>query len=123
MSLRALVVDDSLLMRKSIIYALQKIPGIVCEEASDGAEALKKFTVARPNVVLTDINMPLMDGLKLISHLRQDSKNAAIPIVVITTEAADVDRKRAMTLGASAYLIKPVQSKIVIDTVKDLLRL
>ena len=123
MSLRALVVDDSQSMRKSIVYALQKIPGVLCEEASDGAEALKKFHSAKPHVVLTDINMPLMDGLKLISHLRQDQKNAQIPIVVITTEAADADRQRALNLGASAYLIKPVQSKLVIDTVKGLLRL
>lgn len=123
MSVRALVVDDSQSMRKSIIYALKKIPGVVCDEAGDGAEALKKFTAARPSVVLTDINMPLMDGLKLISHLRQDAGNARIPIVVITTEAAEVDRTRAMNLGASAYLIKPVQAKVVIDTVKGLLSL
>jgi two-component system, chemotaxis family, chemotaxis protein CheY len=121
--LRALVVDDSQAMRKSIVYALQRLPGISCDEACDGVEALKKFGLARYDVVLTDINMPLMDGLKLVSHLRREPSNAKLPIVVITTESAAADRQRALNLGASAYLVKPVQAKVVQDTVKDLLKL
>src|SRR5438067_7420028 len=123
MAMRALVVDDSQAMRRAIVYALSKIPGMVCDEAIDGAEALKKFNAAKPDVVITDINMPLMDGLKLISHLRQDEANSKIPIVVISTESATEDRQRAMQLGATAYLIKPVQARSVLETVKELLRL
>ncbi len=121
--LRALVVDDSQAMRRSIMYALQRIPGIICTEAQDGADGLKKLTQARFDLVLTDINMPLMDGLKLISHIRQASDHKRVPIVVITTEGAAADRERAMALGASAYLVKPVQAKVVLDTVKVLLNL
>jgi two-component system chemotaxis response regulator CheY len=121
--IHALVVDDSQAMRRSIMFALQRLGGVVCVEAVDGADGLKKFTQSRFDLVLTDINMPLMDGLKLISHIRQSSEQREVPIVVITTEGASADRDRAMTLGASAYLVKPVQSKVVLDTVKDLLKL
>ncbi|GHG83412.1 response regulator [Comamonas sp. JC664] len=122
--IRALVVDDSQAMRRSIMYALQRLAGVVCTEAQDGAEGLKKLTQARFDLVLTDINMPLMDGLKLISHIRQTaSEHRHIPIIVVTTEGAAADRERAMKLGASAYLVKPVQAKVVLDTVRDLLKL
>lgn len=103
------------------MFALQRIEGLTCAEAQDGVEGLKKFTQAPFDLVLTDINMPMMDGLKLISALRQ--AHAGVPIVVITTEAADADRERALGLGANAYLVKPVQAKDVVDTVKQLLKL
>ncbi|MFL5318791.1 MAG: response regulator [Myxococcaceae bacterium] len=121
-SLRALIVDDSPAMRRSIMFALQRLEGLSCVEAQDGVEGLKKFTQSPFDIVLTDINMPMMDGLKLISALRTAAAGAKVPIVVITTEAADADRERAMTLGANAYLTKPVQAKVVLDTVKSLLK-
>lgn len=121
--LRALVVDDSPAMRKSILYALQRVAGLTCVEAQDGADGLKKFTQQKFDVILTDINMPLMDGLKLIHHVRANPLNQALPIVVITTESAEEDRQRAIHLGANAYLVKPVQARDVVQTVKDLLRL
>jgi two-component system chemotaxis response regulator CheY len=121
--LRALVVDDSQAMRRSLLYALQRIAGLHCEEAADGAQGLKKLTHARYDLVLTDINMPLMDGLKLIHHIRHSAAHRGVPVVVITTEAAAEDRSRAMALGASAYLVKPVQATAVLQTVKSLLKL
>ena len=121
--LRALVVDDSQAMRRSLVFALQRIAGLYCEEAADGAEGLKKLTAARFDLVLTDINMPLMDGLKLVHHIRQSEAHRGVPVVVITTEAAAEDRARAMALGASAYLVKPVQAAAVLETVKGLLKL
>lgn len=123
MTIRALVVDDSLALRRSVMYALQRLTEVVCVEAQDGAEALKKFAQGRFDIVLTDINMPVLDGLKLISHLRSDEANAHVPIVVITTESAEEDRVRALRLGANAYLVKPVQAQVVLDTVKKLLSL
>lgn len=122
-TLRALVVDDSQAMRRNILFALQRLRVFALEEAQDGLEALKKLSHAAFDIVLTDINMPMMDGLKLISHIRQGGRNAAVPIVVITTAAADEDRHKALELGASAYLVKPVQAREVVDAVKQLLRL
>lgn len=122
--IRALVVDDSQAMRRSIMYALQRLGGVVCVEAQDGAEGLKLLTTqGRFDIVLTDINMPLMDGLKLISHVRQATDHRNVPIIVITTESAQADRERALALGASAYLVKPVQARTVQDTVRELLKL
>jgi two-component system chemotaxis response regulator CheY len=120
---RALIVDDSRTMRRSVMFALQKIPGMVCVEAQDGVDGLKKFSQGKFDVVLTDINMPLMDGLKLVNHIRSDPSQRELPIVVITTESAVEDRQKAMSLGASAYLIKPVQAQAILDTVKGLLNL
>lgn len=122
--IRALVVDDSQAMRRSIVYALQRLECVTCVEAQDGAEGLKKFaSEGRFDLVLTDINMPLMDGLKLISHIRTASEHRRVPIIVISTESAQADRERALALGANAYLVKPVQVKQVQDAVRELLRL
>jgi two-component system chemotaxis response regulator CheY len=123
MTLRALVVDDSLQLRRSVMYALGRFSQIVCTEAHDGADAIKKLQAGEFDIVLTDINMPVLDGLKLVSHIRADPKHDRIPIIVITTEAAEADRERALKLGASAYLVKPVQAQLVVDTVKRLLSL
>ncbi|MGQ0504649.1 MAG: response regulator [Myxococcaceae bacterium] len=123
MEIRALVVDDSMAMRRAIVYALQRLEGVVCVEASDGADALRKLTTSKFHIVLTDINMPLLDGLKLLGQIRRDPANAQLPLVVITTEGAEADRERAMSLGANAYLVKPVQASQVVNVVRQLLSL
>ncbi len=121
--LHALVVDDSPAMRKQLSYALQRVIGVDTTEAADGADAWRKLAGSSFDILSTDINMPLMDGLKLVSLVRQGGPHQRIPIVVITTEGAEADRRRAMALGASAYLVKPVQAQQVVETVKTLLRL
>jgi two-component system chemotaxis response regulator CheY len=121
--LRALVVDDSPAMRKQLCYALQRVGDMDTVEAADGADAWRKLCSAAFDIVITDINMPLMDGLKLVSLVRTGGVHLRVPIVVITTEGAETDRKRAMSLGASAYLVKPVQATQVVGAVKSLLRL
>ncbi|MBX5482317.1 MAG: response regulator [Myxococcaceae bacterium] len=122
-SIRALVVDDSQAMRRNIMGALQRMGGFVFDEAVDGVDALKKFSEGSFDIVLTDINMPQMDGLKLVRHIRTALGKTDIPIVVITTESAEEDRNRAMKLGANAYLVKPVQAREVQDAVRSLLHL
>jgi two-component system, chemotaxis family, chemotaxis protein CheY len=119
----ALVVDDSPAMRKQLATALQRVAPVRTVEATDGADAWRKLSSGAFDIVLTDINMPLMDGLKLISLLRATCAQPRIPIVVITTEAADEDRRRALSLGADAYLVKPVQAQQVVEAVKALLRI
>ncbi len=121
--LHALVVDDSPAMRKQLSYALQRVMGMDATEAGDGADAWRKLAANSYDILITDINMPLMDGLKLVSLVRQGGPHQRIPIVVITTEGAEADRRRAMALGASAYLVKPVQAQQVVETVKTLLRM
>ncbi len=118
----ALVVDDSSAMRKQLCQALRRVADVTAVEAVDGADAWRKLCGEAFDIVLTDINMPLLDGLKLVSLVRAGGAHLRVPIVVITTESAEEDRRRAMSLGASAYLVKPVQAAQVVETVKALLR-
>lgn len=122
--LKALVVEDSPTMRQLLVYALKRVPGMVAVEAVDGVDALKKLaTIGRPDLILTDINMPIMDGLKLIQRVRSDAATRDVPIIVITTEGAAEDRARALALGANAYITKPIQAPQVLQKVKELLSL
>ncbi len=119
--LSALVVDDSATMRLQLGWALRRIVGLTVVEAVDGADAWKKLGEGRYDILITDVNMPVMDGLKLISLVRGGGAHRAVPIIVITTEGASRDRDRALRLGASAYLAKPVQANEVVRAVKSLL--
>ncbi len=119
----ALVVEDSPTMRQLIVFALNRIRGLTVLEANDGVDALRKMTAQPLDIILTDINMPIMDGLKLVRRVRSDEALKAIPIVIITTEGAEEDRQRALALGANAYITKPIQAPQVIAKVKELLRI
>lgn len=117
----ALVVEDSPTMRQLIIFALKRLRGIRVVEAHDGVDGLKKLTAERFDIIFTDINMPVMDGLKLISLVREDQSHKGVPIVVITTEGAVEDRERAIALGANDYITKPIQPNRILDVAKGLL--
>ena len=123
MPLTALVVEDSPTMRQLLVFALSRIRNLTVIEADDGVDALKKLAGAHFDIILTDINMPVMDGLKLVKRVRGDEVHKAIPIVIITTEGAEEDRQRALALGANAYITKPIQAPQVISKVKALLNI
>ena len=71
--------------------------------------------------MITDINMPMMDGLKLISVIRGNARTKTLPIIIVTTEGAEEDRKRGLALGADAYIPKPIQPSELLKTVAALL--
>ncbi len=121
--IQALVVEDSPTMRQLIVFALRRLQTLKVTEADDGLDALKKLQASKFDILITDINMPMMDGLKLVGHVRKDPTHKDIPIVIITTEGAAEDRQRALALGANAYITKPIQAPQVINTVKELLKL
>ena len=123
MTYACLVVEDSPMMRKLLVHAVGRIPGISTEEAEHGFEALRRLKQTRFDLVITDINMPIMDGLKLVKHLRADPRHADVPIVIVTTEGKPADRDRALALGANAYITKPLQAREVLDKVRELLEL
>ena len=116
-----LVVEDSPMMRQLIVFALGRIKDLHVTEADDGVDGLRKLASARYDIVLTDINMPIMDGLKLIQRVRTDPTHKDTPIIVITTEGGKADRERALKLGANAYITKPIQAPKVIAAVQQLL--
>ncbi|MBK8216845.1 MAG: response regulator [Myxococcales bacterium] len=121
--LRCLVVEDSPMMRQLLIFALSRVRGLQIVEAVDGVDALRKLATLRFDLVLTDVNMPIMDGLKLVHRIRSDATHKDVPIVIITTEGAEADRKRALDLGANAYVVKPIQAPAVIALAERLLGL
>lgn len=121
--LYALVVEDSPTMRQLIVFALSRVRNLKVIEAEDGVDGLKKLSQKKFDILVTDINMPMMDGLKLVSMVRRDEVHKDIPIVIITTEGAQEDRQRALSLGANAYITKPIQAPQVISKIKDLLQL
>lgn len=119
----ALVVEDSPPMRKMIVFALARIRGLRVVEADDGVDALRRLATAKFDLVITDINMPILDGLKLVKRLRADEAYRDVPIIIITTEGAEEDRQRALALGATAYVTKPIQATQVIELVRQVLGL
>ena len=118
-----LIVEDSPTMRQLISFALKRIRGVRIVEAGDGVDGLKKISVEKFDMIFTDINMPVMDGLKLISLVREDPKQKGVPIVVITTEGAQEDRQRALALGANDYITKPIQPNRILDVARQLLNI
>jgi len=124
MALTALVVEDSPTMRQLLVFALKRIKGMKTVEACDGVDALRKLASEdKPDIILTDINMPIMDGLKLVQRVRSDDNLREVPILIITTEGGAEDKARALALGANAYIAKPIQAPQVIRQVKALLNL
>lgn len=120
---RILIVEDSPTMRQLLAFALKRLRGAEVVEAQDGMDGLRKVTADEFDLALIDINMPVMDGLKLIHLIRQEPNLASMPIVVITTEGAQEDRDRALSLGANEYLTKPIQANRVLAVAKALLKL
>jgi len=123
MAINILVVEDSPTMRQLIIFALKRLRDGRIVEASDGVDGYKKLSQEKFDIIITDINMPVMDGLKLVSLIRKDANHKNVPIVIITTEGAMEDKERAMALGANSYITKPIQASKVLTTVKELLGL
>jgi two-component system chemotaxis response regulator CheY len=118
-----LVVEDSPMMRQLIVFALARLKNLNVTEAVNGVDGLKKLNDARFDLIITDINMPVMDGLKLVKRIRSDEVHKDVPVIIITTEGSSEDRERALALGANAYITKPIQAPQVIAQVKELLNI
>ena len=118
-----LVVEDSPMMRKLLVFALSRVKNLKVTEADAGVDGLRKLAGNKFDLILTDINMPIMDGLKLVKRVRSDPMHKETPIIIITTEGSTEDRQRALQLGANAYITKPIQAPQVIAKVKELLKI
>jgi two-component system, chemotaxis family, chemotaxis protein CheY len=119
---RILIVEDSPTMRQLLVFALKRLKNADVVEAQDGMDGLRKVTSDHFDLALVDINMPVMDGLKLISLIRGEDNLRDMRICVITTEGASEDRDRALALGADEYLTKPIQAHKVLAIAKSLLK-
>lgn len=116
-SKQALVVDDSLTMRNMVSVAMKK-EGFNVIVAKDGVEAIKAAEGQHWDVIITDINMPNMDGIELIRLLRESSNTKFTPILVLTTEGGDNVKQAGKAAGATGWIVKPFNPEILTAAVK-----
>jgi chemosensory pili system protein ChpA (sensor histidine kinase/response regulator) len=117
----ALIVDDSLTMRKVLSRILEREDFEVIT-ANDGMDAIQKLQLMTPDIILTDIEMPRMDGFEFSRHVRDNEKTSNIPLIVISSRTAEKHRNVAKDLGVNVFLGKPVQDEELIDQVNLLLK-
>ncbi len=113
---KILIVDDSRAVRQLLKMVLQRHLDCDLVEAEDGQEAYEKLKAETYDVLITDINMPRMNGLSLIGRVRNDL-NLRLPIVIVTTMGHEEDRDAGMNLGADTYITKPINGTHLIETV------
>ena len=111
-----LAVDDSASMRQMIAFTLRGA-GYKVIEAIDGQDALDKANSHQFNLVLTDINMPRMDGLRLLELLRKLTHYQTIPILMLTTESSDEMKAKGRSAGATGWLVKPFNPTSLLDVI------
>jgi two-component system chemotaxis response regulator CheY len=112
-----LVVEDSAAMRAFVTAALEDA-GLRVTTAASGFEALKVLPRSSYDLVVTDINMPDINGLELVRFVRESERHRATPLILISTDAREADRERGMRLGADAYLIKPFEPEELVSTAR-----
>ena len=117
---RALVVDDSLTMRKVLGRLLER-EGYEVSVAKDGMDAMQLLQESTPDIILTDIEMPRMDGFGLSRNIRDDVRTKDTPLIMISSRTADKHRSLAKDIGVNAFFGKPVQDEDLIETMKELL--
>jgi two-component system chemotaxis response regulator CheY len=117
MPISVLAVDDSSSMRQMVTFAL-KGAGYVAQEAADGQAALDVAKTQTFDLVVTDQNMPRMDGITLIQNLRKLPAYKNVPILVLTSESSDDFRSRGKAAGATGWLVKPFDPEKLIKAVK-----
>jgi two-component system chemotaxis response regulator CheY len=121
---RALIVDDSSVMRKIIERSLRQagLDPLVVREAGTGVEALEVLRSDRVDLILSDINMPAMDGLEFVRQIRAQNLAPGVPVVMITTESSEEHVKEAILAGARGYIRKPFTAEQVKERVLPLVR-
>lgn len=117
MSLRVLAIDDSRTIRDLVRRALEGA-GMECEVACDGVEGVERFRDMGPDAVVTDLNMPRLDGFGVIEAIRGGGRDAAVPILLLTTESAPGLRARARSLGATGWIVKPFEDAALVATLR-----
>ncbi|GAB1535571.1 response regulator [Geovibrio sp. ADMFC3] len=115
-----LSVDDSASIRQMVKFTLTK-EGYEVIEASDGADALSKISGKKIDMVVTDLNMPNMDGITLIKELRKQAAFKFIPIIMLTTESQDSKKQEGKSAGATGWIVKPFKPEQLLGVVKKVL--
>ncbi len=118
---RVLVVDDSSTTRALIVSAIEEMDGFETIEAPNGFEALKRIPQQPLDLIVTDINMPDINGLEIVHFVKHHPDLRSIPMIIVSTEGSDEDVKRGLDLGASAYVKKPFEPEQLKATIRRLI--
>ncbi|CAM4442940.1 response regulator [Corallococcus exiguus] len=109
MKFKVLIVEDSKVSREHIAATVEAVDGVEAVTTASGFEALKLLPRQRFDLIITDINMPDINGLELINFVKKNPNYRDVPLIIVTTEGREQDRSRGMALGAAGYLVKPFQ--------------
>lgn len=119
--MKILVVDDDKTTRKMVSLIL-KSKGYEVVTAENGMDGLQKLGLEQINLILTDMNMPYMDGIEFTKQVRANPETAHIPIVMLTTEADEEEKKKAFDAGVDDYLVKPASAEQIVDSMKKIIK-
>ena len=117
MTAKILTVDDSRTMLKMLAFTLQNA-GYEVVQAENGQEGLDRLGETDIDVIITDINMPIMDGITFIERLREDKAQAAVPVLILTTESSDEMKAKGRAAGATGWIVKPFDPAKLVDVVR-----
>lgn len=118
-----LIVEDSTTTRALIRAVIEEMGDFNTVEAGSGFDALKLLPTQEFDLVITDINMPDINGLELINFVKNNPRYSHIPLIIVTTERSEEDRKRGIALGAAAYVTKPFKAPDIQDIIKKVLNI
>ena len=104
---KILITEDSPTMRSLLVSTIETLEGYEIVEAASGFEALRLLPREKVDLIITDINMPDINGLELISYVKNNPNYRNIPLFIISTESSEKDREKGLALGADEYLVKP----------------
>jgi len=123
MEYNVIIVDDSPSMRKIMLKTIRMsgFPVKNLLEAENGEEALDKCQESWVDIIITDINMPVMDGLQFIEHLQRDEVLHSVPVVVVSSDGREPVIEKAKTLGVVQYLKKPFQPETIAEVLKEIM--
>lgn len=119
--MKVLVVDDDKTTRKMISLIL-KSKGYEVVTAENGMDGLQKLGIEQINLILTDMNMPYMDGIEFTKQVRANPEISHIPIVMLTTEADEEEKQRAYKAGVDDYLVKPATGEQIVESMKKIIK-
>jgi two-component system chemotaxis response regulator CheY len=123
MGFKVLIVEDSKAAREFIAATVESVSGVEAVTTSSGFEALKLLPRHRFDLIITDINMPDINGLELINFVKKNPNYRETPLFIITTEGSEKDRDRGMALGAAEYLVKPFKPQSLEGLLRRYLKL
>jgi two-component system chemotaxis response regulator CheY len=120
-ALRVLVVDDSIVMHGVVAAVLAKFPSVQHDAVTCAADAMRMLADKNYALVITDINMPNINGLELLAYIRQSDSTADVPVLIVSSNGASSDQERGFKLGANGYLVKPFKNEDLEASVRRLL--